>query len=70
MNEPYILIVGRERRRPGRPRVDEPMAALSTWIPASLHDSYIKTASDRDESISQLVKQALVIALPIIQKPK
>jgi hypothetical protein len=42
-------------RRPGRPRVADRGAAVTTWIPAALHDRLIREARRRDVSVSRVV---------------
>jgi len=63
MSEPSLLIVGRRR---GRPRVEEPRSSVSTWLPVSVHDRLISIASAREISISELVRESIVIT---IQQP-
>ena len=63
MKEPTLLIV--ERRR-GRPRASEPRSSVSTWLPVSVHDRLISIASAREISISELVRESIVIT---IQQP-
>ena len=65
MKEPTLLIVGDKRR--GRPRVAEPRSSVSTWLPVSVHDRLISIASAREISISELVRESIVIT---IQQPK
>lgn len=64
---PSLLIVG-ERRRRGRPPVEEKRSSVSTWVPVSLHDRLIEVASAREISISELVREAIVITIQ--QPPK
>lgn len=59
---PSLLIVG-ERRRRGRPPVEEKRSSVSTWVPVSLHDRLIEVASQREISISELVREAIVITM-------
>lgn len=52
-----------ERRR-GRPRAEQEMTTISTWIPASYHDRLIRLANKREQSVSSLVRQLLILRLP------
>ncbi len=52
-----------EQRRRGRPRVEEPRTSVSTWVPATLHDSLIQRATDRGISVSEYVRRVLVLQL-------
>lgn len=52
-----------ERRGRGRPRVDEPLSPVSTRVPASYHDRLVKLANQRDQSVSETVRQLLIIRL-------
>jgi len=61
MKEPTLLIVGDKRR--GRPRVAEPRSSVSTWVPVSLHDRLIAVASAREISVSELVRESIVIRI-------
>lgn len=49
--------------RGGRPRVDEPRATVSTWLPASYHDRLIELANQQDVKVSALVRQLLILRL-------
>jgi hypothetical protein len=40
----------------GRPRVPDPGATVSTWVPASDYDKIIKAAKAQDVTISALVR--------------
>ena len=40
----------------GRPRVDEPRANVSTWLPAREHDRLIALARDRGISVSRTIR--------------
>lgn len=62
MSEPTMLILG-ERRKRGRPQVQERRSSVSTWVPASVHDKLIELASAREISVSELVRQAIVITI-------
>lgn len=56
---PRCVIVGKGR---GRPRVSqEPMASVSTWLPAKTHDQLIKIAHAEDRSVSDVVRQVLIL---------
>lgn len=69
MGEPTLLILG-ERRRRGRPPVEEPRSSVSTWLPVSLHDRLISVASAREISISELVREAIVVTINAPVKPR
>jgi hypothetical protein len=49
-----------DRRKGGRPRSGEPKTSVSTWIPAREHDRLIRLAHQRDQSVSQTVRQLLL----------
>lgn len=53
-----------ERRKPGRPRSDEPKTTVSTWLPTKEHDRLIRLANERDQSVSQTVRQILRAQFP------
>jgi hypothetical protein len=48
-----------DRRKPGRPRANEPRTSVSTWIPAGEHDRLIQLANQREQTVSQTVRQIL-----------
>jgi hypothetical protein len=54
----------KEPRQRGRPKVDEPRASVSTWLPASEHDRLIKLAQKHEQSISSMVRSLLMLKLP------
>ncbi len=71
MTEPTLMIVGGQpKRRRGRPLGTVKMSTLSTWVPVSLHDRAIAVAGEHEKSLSELVKDALVIALPLLEKQR
>lgn len=47
----------------GRPRVEEPHATVSTWLPAGTHDRLIELAKREEQSISATVRQLLILRL-------
>lgn len=47
----------------GRPRVDEPLSHVSTRLPIPYHDRLIQLAKQQDTSVSQMVRQLLVLKL-------
>lgn len=51
-------------RQGGRPRVDEPRASVSTWLPAGAHDRLIALAKREEQSISATVRRLLILRLP------
>lgn len=53
-----------EPNRGGRPRVIEPRASVSVWLPASTHDRLIQLAQKQDQSISATIRQILKTRLP------
>lgn len=69
MGDPTLMILG-ERRRRGRPPANEPSSSVSTWLPVSVHDRLISVASAREISVSELVRQAIVITIqaPVKQR--
>ncbi len=50
-------------RGPGRPRQEIPLTSLTTWIPPVLHDRLMQIAQQRDQSVSSLVRQVLILKL-------
>lgn len=48
----------------GRPRVEEPRASVSTWLPAGAHDRLIELAKREEQSISATVRRLLILRLP------
>lgn len=48
-----------DRRKPGRPKADEPSTSVSTWIPAREHDRLIRLAQRKEQSVSETVRQLL-----------
>ncbi|MEO8682574.1 MAG: hypothetical protein ABI665_26235 [Vicinamibacterales bacterium] len=61
-DEEQFQVIGPRRR--GRPRVDEPCATVSTWLPAKHHDRLIQLAKANELSISATVRQLLMLRLP------
>lgn len=47
----------------GRPRVNEPRASVSTWLPAGAHDRLIRLAQQQEQSISATIRQLLILRL-------
>lgn len=52
-----------ERRRPGRPRLDQPLSTVSTRLPPQVHDELIKLANHQEESVSETLRQLLILRL-------
>ena len=52
-----------EKRKPGRPKADEPGAALSTWIRQSDADRLIRRALKEDKTVSALVRELLTLKI-------
>lgn len=48
-----------ERRKPGRPRATESKSSVSTWVSSTEHDRLIRLATERDQSVSETVRQIL-----------
>lgn len=46
-------------KRRGRPRVEEPRTAVSTWLPVRQHDRLIQLANQNEQSVSDFVRKAL-----------
>lgn len=64
MNEPNDATFVERRARPrGRPRVEEPLSAISTRLPASYHDRLIRIANAQEISVSAVVRQLLILRL-------
>lgn len=53
-----------ETRGRGRPRVSEPRASVSTWLPATAHDQLIALAKREERSISATIRRLLILNLP------
>ncbi len=47
----------------GRPRLDEPRASVSVWLPANAHDRLIRLAQRQEQSISATIRQLLILRL-------
>ena len=47
----------------GRPASEEPHTTVTAYIPVSQYDRIVKLANKRDQSVSSLVKQLLVLRL-------
>lgn len=47
------------RKKPGRPRATEAKTSVSAWIPAREHDRLIRLANQREQSVSETVRQLL-----------
>jgi hypothetical protein len=62
MNPRDQALVPQGRPR-GRPRVEEPGSAVTTWLPASVHDRLIRIAEHREVKVSALVRQILILRL-------
>ena len=50
-------------RRRGRPRVEQPLSAISTRMPTNLHDKLVVLANKHEVSVSALVRQMLMLQL-------
>ena len=50
-------------RQGGRPRVEEPRASVSTWLPAGAHDRLIELAKREEQSVSATIRQLLIFQL-------
>lgn len=48
----------------GRPKVQEPRASVSVWLPATAHDRLIALAKKEEKSISATVRHLLQLRLP------
>jgi predicted HicB family RNase H-like nuclease len=49
--------------RRGRPRVEEPLASVSVRLPVNVHDRLCRIAQYREQSVSSLVRQLLVLRI-------
>lgn len=47
----------------GRPRVDVPLTSLSIRVPAPVHDRLIRIANRAEKSLSELVRDVLILRL-------
>lgn len=57
-----------ERRRPGRPRVENPLSYVGTRIPVDHHDKLTQIASANGMSVASLVRFAIhrVVVLRVL----
>jgi len=51
------------KRKPGRPRVEEPGTRLSTFLRNSDYDRLVRLALKQDRSVSALVRDLLKVRL-------
>jgi hypothetical protein len=51
-------------RRRGRPRLDVPGVSVKTWLKRSEYDRLLRTAAERREPVSHLVRALLIRQLP------
>ena len=64
ITEDSVMVMGSPQpRRRGRPRVEDPMSAVSTRVPSSYHDRLVKLAAQKDVSVARLVRSMLMIQL-------
>ena len=54
----------REGRPRGRPRVAEPLEPVSTRVPLHVYDQLVRTATARDVSVANLLRQIIILRLP------
>lgn len=52
------------RRPPGRPRVAEPSTSVSAWVPNGTYDRLVRLANEREQSVSALVRDLLILRIP------
>ena len=52
-----------DRRKPGRPKVDEPGERLSTYVRTSDYDRLVRLALKNDQTVSALVRDLLKLKL-------
>jgi hypothetical protein len=43
----------------GRPRAEEPLSPITTWVPTAMHDRLIKLANQKDEPLSATIRELL-----------
>lgn len=48
----------------GRPRVDDPLTSITVRVPMSVHDEICRLAIKRDEHVSSIVRNLIVLRLP------
>lgn len=53
-----LLVMG-GKRRPGRPRVEDPQERLSTRLPTPVYDRLVKHANQQDKKLAALVRDVL-----------
>jgi len=47
----------------GRPRVEEPGTSMTVWVRVSEYDRICRMAQQRDQTVSSLVRQLLILKL-------
>lgn len=52
-----------DRRKPGRPKVDDPGQALATWVRSSDYDRLVRLALKTDRTVAALVRDLLKLKL-------
>jgi len=55
--------VTEDRRKPGRPRVDEPGQVLATYVRTSDYDRLVRLALKTDRTVAALVRDLLNLKL-------
>ena len=63
VNQDSLVIVG-ERRKRGRPRVEEPMTNVCVRVPVTLYDTLAKLSLKHDQPVAALVRELLVLRIP------
>lgn len=48
-----------DRRKPGRPKAEEPKTLVSAWVPTADADRLIQMAQDKEQSVSRTMGQIL-----------
>lgn len=64
ITEDSVMVMGSaQRRRRGRPRVDEPMERVSTRLPVKDYDKLAKFASVKGTSVAAIVRRLLRVRI-------
>jgi len=50
-------------RGPGRPRKDEPLSPVTTWVSPAVHDRLLRLARQQDQSVSGVLRNVLILKL-------
>jgi hypothetical protein len=60
MDEVPVVVASKRR---GRPKVEDPGSAVTTWLKPREHDYLVHLARDRAQSVSSLVRSLLMLRI-------